>query len=152
MSITKEIARHLREIHFGNNWTSTSMKEVLENVTWQQAIQNPIEGNSIAVLVYHTNYYLNVVAFLLKGENFKYKHEDSFTVTPINSDEDWKNLLEKTWTDAEKLAKLIESFPEEKLWLLISPKYGNYYKNLHGVVEHNHYHLGQIVLLKKLLT
>jgi hypothetical protein len=30
-------------------------------------------------------------------------------------------------------------------------KYGNYYRNLHGIIEHTHYHLGQIVLIKKLL-
>ena len=29
-------------------------------------------------------------------------------------------------------------------------KYGNYYRNLHGVIEHAHYHLGQIALIKKM--
>jgi hypothetical protein len=40
-------------------------------------------------------------------------------------------------------AKLTEYFSEEK--------YGNWYRNLHGIIEHAHYHLGQIVLLKKLI-
>lgn len=40
-------------------------------------------------------------------------------------------------------AKLFEDFAD--------PKYGNYYRNLHGIIEHTHYHLGQIVLIKKLL-
>jgi len=30
-------------------------------------------------------------------------------------------------------------------------KYGNYYRNFHGIIEHCHYHLGQIVLIKKML-
>jgi hypothetical protein len=28
-------------------------------------------------------------------------------------------------------------------------KYGNYYRNIHGIIEHIHYHLGQIVLIEK---
>lgn len=40
-------------------------------------------------------------------------------------------------------AKLFEDFAD--------PKYGNYYRNLLGIIERTHYHLGQIVLIKKLL-
>ena len=31
-------------------------------------------------------------------------------------------------------------------------KYGNYFRNLTGIIEHLHYHLGQIVLIKKLIA
>ena len=61
-------------------------------------------------------------------------------------------MLAKTWSDAETLANLIEQLPESRLWEDFSDnKYGNYYRNLHGIIEHCHYHLGQIVLIKKLL-
>ncbi len=30
-------------------------------------------------------------------------------------------------------------------------KYGSYYRNLQGTIEHSHYHLGQLVLVKKIL-
>ncbi len=44
----------------------------------------------------------------------------------------------------------IEQLPESKLWETFSDeKYGNYYRNIHGIIEHIHYHLGQIVLIKK---
>ncbi len=61
-------------------------------------------------------------------------------------------MLDKTWTDAETFATLIEQLPEDKLWENFSDKkYGIYYRNLHGIIEHIHYHLGQIVLIKKIL-
>jgi hypothetical protein len=41
-------------------------------------------------------------------------------------------------------SKLAETFSDEK--------YGNYYRNIHGIIEHTHYHLGQIVLIKKILS
>lgn len=60
--------------------------------------------------------------------------------------------MDKCWTEAEIFANTIEQLPESKLWEDFSDKkYGNYYRNLHGIIEHTHYHLGQIVLIKKLL-
>ena len=51
-----------------------------------------------------------------------------------------------------ELANLIEKLPEAKLWKNIGDDvWGNYYRNIHGIIEHTHYHLGQIVLIKKLL-
>jgi len=42
--------------------------------------------------------------------------------------------------------------PESKLSeTFLDEKYGNYYRNIHGIIEHTHYHLAQIVLIKKLL-
>jgi hypothetical protein len=66
--------------------------------------------------------------------------------------EDWQTLLQKTWTEAEEFARLIEDFPTEKLTeTFFDEKYGNYYRNLTGIIEHMHYHLGQIVIIKKMI-
>jgi hypothetical protein len=61
--------------------------------------------------------------------------------------------LNKTWEEAENFATLIEQLPESRLWeTFTDEKYGHYYRNIHGIIEHTHYHLGQIVLIKKLLA
>jgi hypothetical protein len=53
--------------------------------------------------------------------------------------------------DVEKLAVLLEEMPESQLWEdFVLPKYGITFRNLLGLFEHAHYHLGQIALLKKL--
>jgi hypothetical protein len=60
--------------------------------------------------------------------------------------------LDKTWADVENFASLIEQLPESRLWEnLADEKYGSCYRNIHGIIEHTHYHLGQIVLIKKIL-
>jgi hypothetical protein len=88
----------------------------------------------------------------LQGGPLDANDKYSFDHPPILSQEDWEKLLDKTWTDTENFASLIEQLPESRLWENISDKkYGNYYRNLHGVIEHSHYHLGQIALIKKLL-
>jgi DinB superfamily len=151
--IAQEIARHIREIHFGNNWTDSAMQEVLKDVTWQQAIAMPIpNANSIAVLVFHTNFYLNYVHKSIKEGVYKFDHNDSFKVTPIHSEADWQALLQKSWDDAEAFAQTVEKLSDNlNLFKVVPPYQNSFYKNLQGVVEHNHYHLGQIVLLKKMV-
>src|SRR4249919_3319610 len=144
MSLTGQIAKHLRELHFGGNWTWSYLKEHLEGVTWKQATTQVYSCNTIATLVYHMNYYLNAVSNRIQGRPLDAKHELSFDHPPIQSKQDWEKLLDKTWIDAESFARLIEQMPEAMLWENISDKYGSYYRNILGVIEHNHYHLGQI--------
>ena len=153
MNLSAQISRHFRDVHFGGNWTSVNLKETLENVTWEQATTKLHSLNTIAVLVYHIQYYVAVVSKVLQGEPLNAKDKYSFDLPPIQSEQDWKELLDKTWKGAEKFVNLVESFPEERLQeTFIDEKYGNYYRNFHGIIEHTHYHLGQIVLIKKLLS
>lgn len=88
-----------------------------------------------------------------RGNPLNASDKYSFDLPPITSNEDWDQLVNKTFTNAETFAALVEQLPESRLWeTFVDEKYGNYYRNLHGVIEHTHYHLGQIVLIKKIIT
>jgi hypothetical protein len=153
MNITAQIAKQFREVYFGGNWTSVNLKDSLTDISWQQATSQVYSFNTIAALVYHINYYVSAVLKVLQGEPLNASDKFSFDLPPVLCDQDWENLMNKTWTDAENFASLVEKLPENTLWEDFSEnKYGNYYRNIHGVVEHTHYHLGQIVLIKKILT
>ncbi|MGI8582316.1 MAG: DUF1572 domain-containing protein [Chitinophagaceae bacterium] len=152
MNLTGQIAKHLREVWFGGNWTSSNLKDNLADVTWQEATTQVYSLNTLAALVYHINYFVSAVLQVLQGEPLSAHDKYSFDLPPIRSQQDWENLLDKTWTDAENFAGLVEQLPESKLWEDFSDnKYGNYYRNIQGIIEHTHYHLGQIVLVKKIL-
>jgi hypothetical protein len=153
MKVTEQIANHFREIHFGGNWTEVNLKDSLADINWQQATTKVYTLNTIAALVYHSNYYVSAVLKVLVGEPLYANDKNSFDHPPIQSQEDWEKLLNKTWDDAESFASQVEQLPESKLWETFRlEKYGNYYRNIHGIIEHTHYHLGQIVLIKKILT
>ena len=146
------MARQLREVHFGGNWTSVNLKDSLADVSWQQATTKIYSLNTIAGLVFHVNYYVSAVLKVLQGGPLDAKDQYSFDLEPIRSSGDWEKLLDKTWADARALAGLVEQLPETRLGeIFTDEKYGNYYRNIHGVIEHTHYHLGQIVLIKKML-
>ena len=153
MNYTTQIAKFLRDVVFGGNWTDVNLKDTLNDVTWQQATRKVYSLNTIAALVYHMNYYVSAISRVLKEQPIDASDKFSFDHPPIHSIEDWESLLEKTWVDTENLCKLIEQLPESKLGVtFLNEKYGNHYRNLHGVIEHYHYHLGQVVLIKKILS
>jgi hypothetical protein len=150
--LSGHLSKNLREVFYGGNWTSVNLRDSLVNVTCQQAVAKFYSLNSILALVYHINYYITAVTKVLEGEPLNASDKFSFNHPVVDSEQDWQNLLNKTWSDAEKFASLIEQLPDSKLWENFEDgKYGNYYRNIQGIIEHSHYHLGQIVLIKKLL-
>jgi hypothetical protein len=152
MHLIAQIAKQFREVYFGGNWTAVSLKENLEGLTWQQATTKVYSFNTIASLLCHMNYYVRQVLKVLAGGSLDASDKYSFDHPPILSQEDWGKLLETIWTDAENFARQVEQLPEQNLWENFADgKYGNYYRNIQGVTEHVHYHLGQIVLIKKIL-
>ena len=152
MNFQSQIAKQFRAVYFGGNWTYVSFKEKLDGLTWQQATAKVHSFNTIAVLVYHINYYVEAVTKVLQGGTLDAHDKYSFGCPPIESQEDWERLVNKIFTNAENFALLIEQIPDAKFEeIFINEKYGNYYRNIHGIIEHNHYHLGQISLIRKLL-
>ena len=151
MALMQQTAKHFKDVHFGGNWTSVNLKDSLEGIEWQQAVKKVYNLNSIADLVFHINYYVSAIIKVLEGGPLDAHDKFSFDTPPIQSQADWNHLREKALNDAEKLSSLMEQLPDNKLEEDFDiGKYGNYFRNLHGLIEHTHYHLGQISLLKKI--
>jgi hypothetical protein len=152
MTIVHQIAKHFRDVYFGGNWTSVNLKDTLADIHWQDATTKLYDLNSIASLVFHINYYVAPVIKVLQGEPLVASDKFSFTLPAITSENDWQKLLTSVFKEAELLACQIEKLDEGILFeSFTDTKYGSYYKNLQGIVEHTHYHLGQISLIKKML-
>lgn len=151
MTISQQIAKHLREVFFGGNWTWANLKDNLEGIPYERAVNKPENMNSIAMLTYHIGYYVTAILRVMEGSPINAKDEFSFDMPPIQSQAEWEAMVNRILTEAESLAVLIEQLPDEQLHeTFVAEKYGNYYRNLHGLIEHTHYHLGQIAIIKKL--
>ena len=150
--LSSQIAKHLRDVHSGGNWTVSNLRDNLQDVTWQQATKKVESFNTIATLVFHINYFVDAVKQVLKGGQLTANDKYSFDHPPVNSAGDWEKMLQKVGLDVEEAARLIEQLPDSKLFeTFVDEKYGTYYRNLQGIIEHTHYHLGQIALIKKLV-
>jgi len=153
MTLSFQIAKHLRNLYSGGNYTGINLKEALADVDWAKAITKVSSLNTILALVYHINYYVIAVSKVLQGEPLNASDKFSYDHPQIQSEEEWKNFLDQFWKDGESFAVLVEQLPDNRfLEPFLDGKYGTYYRNIAGVIEHTHYHLGQIVLIKKLIS
>lgn len=147
-SIIKAIAQHFYEVHYGNNWTDASVQESLKNISYEQAIKKIGDANTIALLLFHMNFYNMVVYDRLVDVKRHFEHEESLKIE-IHNEEEWQQLQQTYFANVDIIHSAILQFNESRLFEQTTKN--TPYKNLHGLIEHVHYHLGQINLLKKLL-
>ena len=154
MKSTLEIASRFKEIILNGTWVAnTNYKLQLENLDWKIAVKPVQNLNTIAILAQHIHYYIKGLNQVFKGGTLDIKDKFSFDFPPIQSQEEWNNFLEKFWNDSQEFASFVEQMPDEKLnEPFVDEKYGTYRRNIDCMIEHSYYHLGQIVLIKKLLT
>ena len=154
MQLTHLLAQHLEDVYEGNNWTDVNIADTIKDIKWQQAQQKTAgSSNTIASLLHHLYYWNGILMQRMKGETLVIPHANGFDVPLLNNEEEWKALKEKTHQSFIQLAEAIKNFPEEKLPDNYAPAIpSTYYRNFQGIVEQAHYHLGQIVILKKLIA
>ena len=151
MNTPAMIAKHFREVIFGGNWTCSNLKDQLKDVTRDEAVEVVGSFNSILTLVCHCHYYVKIQMKVMNGAPLEASDKDSFATPQINTEAEWQQWLSDVYEEAEAYADAVEKMSEEKLLeTFADEKYGNWYRNLHGLIEHTHYHLGQIVMVKKL--
>lgn len=152
MPFSEQIGKHLYEVYFGGNWTVTNFQDTLADVTLEEATTKIGDFNTIATLVFHTNYFVKTLARILNNEGLSGNDKYSFDHPVFESETAWRAFVDETLSDAKQLSEAIKKLPDEQLMeSFADEKYGIYNRNLWGVIEHCHYHLGQIVMLKKMV-
>jgi len=148
------IANRLREVLLNGKWiANTNFKDQIVSVSWKQAIQQIQHLNTIALLTFHVNYYLGGVLNFFNTGKLEISDKYSFDLPEIKSEADWTKLVNEFISNAETVANRVEQMNEN---LLDQPfadeKYGSYERNIEGLIEHSYYHLGQVSLIRKMIT
>ncbi|PRY89898.1 DUF1572 domain-containing protein [Mongoliibacter ruber] len=153
MERNKELANRLNEVLLNGAWiANTNFKMEIESLTWLQATKKMGNLNSIAALTFHVNYYLGGIVNVFKGGALDIRDKYSFELPPIESASDWNKLIKDFLVNSEKFVEEVAKLPDSKLdEAFVDEKYGSYLRNIEGVIEHCYYHLGQIVLIKKMI-
>jgi uncharacterized damage-inducible protein DinB len=149
-----KLANRFREVILNGTWiANTNFKNELSKINWKIAIKKRENLNSIAALAQHIHYYIKGIKNVFLGGRLEISDKYSFDFPEIQSDQEWLNFLAEFWKDSEELALLIETMEETKLnAYFVDEKYGSYYRNIDAMIEHSYYHLGQIVLINKILN
>ncbi|NML65319.1 DUF664 domain-containing protein [Hymenobacter sp. RP-2-7] len=153
MQLSAAIAQHVLDVHSGGNWTEVDLAHTLADVTLTEATtRTPASVNTLASLVRHLTFWNRVMARRAHGQPTEIGPANGFDAGPaLGTEADWQALRADLTRSGEELAAAIRAVPDEQLTAAILPGYSSAYKNLQGAVEHLHYHLGQLVILKSLV-
>jgi uncharacterized damage-inducible protein DinB len=146
------IVKLFADLQHGDCWLGTNFKEVLHGVGAADAVKN-ISGstNNTWQLVAHITYWRSLVVNRLNGSDNPPPFKD-FHLPDNYTDESWRQALHDFESAYHLLRNAIYHFNEENLGKP-SPKQGQtFYELMMGCLQHDAYHLGQMMLLKKTLN
>lgn len=153
---TVRIAQQMQFAQNGASWHGPNLEEILLGIDAQQAASHPIEGaHSIWELVLHIIAWREFGIRMLNGEGDYDPDHDmrlNFPSIPSVNVENWSQTQTDLRNSCQRLSEKIASFEDEKLAEKVPIRTYDFYKLMHGVVQHDLYHAGQIILLKKLLA
>jgi len=130
----------------GPAWHGPSVMEALHDISPKTALNKIGESHSIIELVQHMTTWRNFTAKRLTGDHkYEVTDEDNF---PKGTD--WTNAIASLKQSQVNLAIALKNFPEDKLSSIVPTRKYDFYALLHGIIQHDIYHTGQIILLKKL--
>ena len=131
---------------------NTNWQKELKDVNLDLAMKNISNTNRIYDLAFHVLYYIKGINHFFNTDKLEIKDSLSFPSSDITNEQEWQQLKDDLIVQSELLAKSIEQLNESKLHKkFFDEKYGSYIRNIDGQIEHAYYHLGQVILLKKML-
>jgi uncharacterized damage-inducible protein DinB len=152
MSESLRIADQLKRSMRGVAWHGPSVLEILEDVTPEEALRRPVpQAHSIAELVLHITAWIQEVTRALDSRVARLTTEQDWPAVPQPFD--WPSTLERLREASKHLGDRVKSVRDADLDTMVGGHDQDYptYALLHGVVQHNIYHAGQLSLLKKAL-
>jgi DinB superfamily len=151
MAEIKRIAKLFADLQHGDCWIGVNFKEVLYDVDAALAVKTVnSHSNSIWQLVFHLTYWRTVVVNRLNGSLSLPPFRD-FALPDELSEENWKQTLLDFENAYHLLRSTILHFKAEDLDKLSPKPDQTFYQLIMGSLQHDAYHLGQIVLIKKTL-
>jgi hypothetical protein len=88
----------------------------------------------------------------LKGGDLNIRDKYSFDFPLLENELQWSDFLNRFWKDAESFAMNTAQLSDDQLNSIFTDiKYGTYLRNIECMIEHSYYHLGQLVLIRKML-
>ncbi|HSB28478.1 MAG TPA: DinB family protein [Pyrinomonadaceae bacterium] len=140
----------------GPAWHGPAVLAILEGVTATQASAHPVTGaHSIWELTLHIRAWEWACLRRLRNDPAQLSDEEDWPRVNDTSEEAWlatKQLLRDTHQDLlTALSETDESHLDRPIIDNTETSFSTVYVTLHGVVQHDLYHAGQIAILKKAL-
>jgi len=157
MSEIDRIVDQLEREHDGDPWHGSPLSAILAGLTASDAALRPLPGaHSIWELVLHLTAWKKEVRRRLSGAPASLPEDGDWPDVGDPTQERWDAATARLEDAHRRLLSDIRGMPESRLFQATNDPRdrptgagASFYELLHGLVQHDVYHSGQIALLKK---
>jgi uncharacterized damage-inducible protein DinB len=152
MTEIERIADQYRRAWDGDAWHGPSLWPSLQDVTAKEANARPIAGaRTIAEIVQHLIYERRATVERMAGALATPEQDEQWPSPADASESAWKEALALLETRQNAMMQALGKLRDEQLTQPIAGRDYDLYVQLHGFIQHDTYHIGQIALLKRAL-
>ncbi|MDH3734273.1 MAG: DinB family protein [Gemmatimonadota bacterium] len=134
----------------GDSWHGPALLELLPGIDAATAAARPIAAaHSIRELVAHSITWQEIVTRRLRGDDVEPTPEENFPTFEDVDGPGWSTLIERLVSARAELRVEVEGWSAGSLDETPVPGRGTRYHLVHGVIQHDLYHAGQVALLAR---
>ena len=150
MNETKRISSLFKKLYDGSPWIDINITSVLQNISAEQASKRVLKNcNTIWEITNHLiDWRLNVLQ-RVQGKTNKTPGNNYIETITDTSEKNWKDTLQRLSGVQKDWIEFLDKVDQSELVKVYTPNSMTYYENIHGIIQHDVYHFGQIVLLSK---
>ena len=149
-SEVSRIQDQLRRSLEGDAWHGPAVLELLNEVPVDLAPAKPLDqAHSIWEIALHITAWQNAIVRRLQGEAVRLVQKEDWPEVTDFGERAWQGALQALEQSYDQLDQSIGKLSDADLNRAVPGEKHNVYFMLHGIIQHNLYHAGQIALLKK---
>jgi uncharacterized damage-inducible protein DinB len=157
MKENERIIDQLQRAFKKDSWSGPSLMEVLATVTADSAAARPVvNAHTIWEIVLHIAAWKDVVRHRIEGKLVRVPDEGDWPAVTDTGAAAWQKTLAKLEQRHDELVNVAQSLTDGRLEDILITEHScetgggvSCYVTLHGIIQHDLYHAGQIALLKK---
>ena len=150
MSEVELVAEQVAAGYRNGAWPGVSVRDLLRSLSPGEAAAHPVIGaHSAWEIALHLGFWHNAVRRRLVGEAVEYSHDEDWPTPAEATAANWQAALDGVDEVHRALVDAVRVLTPDQLDQLVVGRSFTVYFMLHGVPQHDLYHGGQVMLLRK---
>jgi len=149
MNETTRIAKLFDNLFDGDPWVDVTLMKTLSEISPDKAAFKSGEANSIWEIANHIISWRRNVLKRVIGEAIATPEHNYFLPVEDTSARAWQNTLKELSDSQSEWTSFLNNMNDSDLQSIHPINKITHYEHIHGIIQHDAYHLGQIVLLAK---
>jgi uncharacterized damage-inducible protein DinB len=150
MNESKRITSLFSKLYDGSPWIDINLTSVLQDISAEQASKRGLKNcNTIWEITNHIiDWRLNVLQ-RVQGKTIESPDSNYFEPVTDTSEKNWADTLQQLSSVQKDWLEFLDDIDSGELEKVYIPNSMTYYEHINGIIQHDAYHLGQMVILTK---